>query len=160
MKFEYNPKETFYTFYHRKDNHDNFLTPYKFPLGSFLLEFLDLDFEKIYSEFPYSFKRHTNYYGIYENEFYYSYISKRDCSPILYIAIEQSCSLYLKYFEKVSLSENASSFREQTRSFFDTLKSLQSDLSIYLLTKEIESGSMLSIADCSQNIKVSFHFYV
>ena len=157
MRFDYNPKETFYTFYLRKDTSD-YMIPCKCAFGELLLGFLELDFKSILNNFPYDFLSNGICYEVKPNKFCKKYLSQINDRSMLLTIIEQSNEQYLKYFRSCSSPKYAIPYKKHIKDFFDTLESLQEDLSKYILTGTIDNGSMLEILEYTQNINVSFRF--
>lgn len=158
MRFEYNPKNTFYTFYIRKSDKFNHMLPYKCGFGSLILEFLDLDFNLLLKNFPYDFYSSENIcYEIRPNNMCTNYLAQINNRSMLYVIVEQANQQYLKYYTTVT-SKKAIPYKEHISDFFATLKQLQEDFTNYLLTGKIEDGSMISIRKYGQNINVSFFF--
>lgn len=157
MRFEYNPKNTFYTFYIRKNN-SNHMFPCKCDFGSFILEFLDLNLEHLLDIFPYDFYSSENIrYEIRPNNMCPDYLAQINNRSMIYVIVEQANQQYLRYYTSVT-SKNAIAYKEHIGDFFATLKQLQEDFKNYLLTGKFEDGSMISIRQYGQNINVSFFF--
>jgi len=127
MRFEYNPKNTFYTFYIRKSDKFNHMFPYKCGFGSLILEFLDLDFNLLLKNFPYDFYSSENIcYEIRPNNMCTNYLAQINNRSMLYVIVEQANQQYLKYYTTVT-SKKAIPYKEHISDFFATLKQLQED---------------------------------
>lgn len=159
MRFEYNPKDTFYTFYIPKSGITNRMFPCKCYFGSLILEFLDLDLNLLLNNFPYDFYSSENIgYEIRPNNMCTDYLAQINNRSMLFVIVEQANRQYLKYYTTVN-SKNAIPYNDHIRDFLSTLEQLQEDFTSYLLTGKIDDDSMINIRKYGQNINVSFYFY-
>lgn len=151
MFFSYNPKDKFYTFYHYEHYADGVITRQdKIPFGNFILDLLDLDISDIFNSLPlnvneYSDESICTSYGFSAT---LSLLSNKYNHRIIDLILRQLISIYGKYNKEILLSSIADSM-------ISSLKSLQCDLSDYVLTGEKREGWCETLQD-SQSISVTF----
>lgn len=149
MQFQINPKETYYFVYRNTGS-------IKLPFGSFILEFFDIDFQYLLDNFPYDFHSLINGYYIDRNNKFSDYEAKAREMPMLSTIVEQENEIVGNYCS--SINSGNINFKEHISEFFRTLDIYRNELSQYLLNKDVDDDSYISMLDYGQEINVKFHF--
>ena len=108
VRFTFNFKDNFYTFYERSHTRPGFFDPIQVPVGSFVVEFMSLDFEILYNDIKKIYER----FGIRNYN-----VIKKQC-PYSYLLIFHDLLNYHYYQgEKISLEQTFKNIKSEYDKF-------------------------------------------
>lgn len=147
MNFYFNPAEEYYTFF-RYENHKCVSEKYK--IGSFILDYLDIDISYISNLFVNEYAKSFTYMDSYNDLI--NALSQKYNKRLIILIHEQASYIYSNYQlenKNIHLSNIINSMNQ-------SLTGLQNDLKEFIQNNKIEKGNYVYMLEDLQNIKVSF----
>lgn len=161
MHFSYNPQDNYYTFYNIEHYADgDFLVPYRIPFGSFIVDFLFVDIDELTQILKQNITEHIIFNCNHSGWDLHGYdkVKKILCPKynehIISLILEKLISARRKSYE----TKSGVTLFSTIDAIDCTFKSLQHDLSDYIISGTIAEASWCAILEDHQEINVEIKF--